>query len=304
MLSIKRIKQKTDSVLNAELRREAVENLQIALRLYENVTVEFQRASVALLDQRQRAAGEFVESLDLYARRLGNLPADYRETVARFGIEMHGFGQDINEIDASLTRAKLGTPTDMVVAGAGVEGATDVPRAVVAIATIVGAASTSAASATSPRGNVSNFTHARRGGGWLTGGKAHGFLAFSLLAGGAIGGVAAIGTAAVVRKRNANLAGRADVETGEIKEETRFLRKAQREINDLAKQTKAHTDGCIDDFEVLKRISLSDYIEFDKTLKERLASVISHLRKLSDLLHEEVALLNDVPSDEMPSRGV
>ena len=304
MLSVKRIKQKTDSVLNAELRREAVENLQIALRLYENVTIEFQRASVALLDQRQRAAGELVESLDVYARRLGNVPADYRETVARFGIDMHGFGQDINEIDGSLTRAKLGTPTVMVVAGAGVEGATDVPRAVVAIATIVGAASTSAASATSPRGNVSNSTHARRGGGWLTGGKAHGFLAFSLLAGGAIGGVAAIGTAAVVRKRNANLAGRADVETGKIKEEVRFLRKAQREIGDLAKQTKAHTDDCIDDLEMLKRLSLSDYKECDKTSKERLASVISHLRKLSDLLHEEVALLDDVPSEEMPSRGV
>ena len=296
MKSVERIKQAPASLLNRKLCREAREKLKRAIDVHENVRNLVRRASIALFEQRQRAVSEVVAVVEAYVNKLANKPKEFEKTVAQYRVETSRFDQTVREIEAEAARVgKLGTTAGVAGAGAGVAVAALGPTVAMAVATTFGVASTGTAIGALSGAAATSAALAWLGGGALAaggGGMAAGsaLLALAGPVGWTIGGVTVLGTGALMRMRNRKIAEKATQERVKIEGEIRSMQTAQREIKGLAEQTETHTDGVLRDLAVLQKGAPSDYRQFDRAAKERLAAVINHIRTLGKLLQAEVAL--------------
>ena len=283
-------------MLNAGLRREAVEKLEKAVKRHETLRNQVQKDSVKLFEQRQRAASEVVEAVEMYVNALANSPKEFDKSVARYRVETNRFDDTVRQIEIEAAHAtQVGGATGAAGAAAGLGVAAFGPTAALAIATTFGTASTGTAIGALSGAAATNAALAWLGGGALVaggGGMAGGnaLLALAGPVGWAIGGVALTGSAVFLHMRNATLAEQATKESVKVEAEVGSMRTAQREITGLAKQTKTHSDGCLGDLAVLRKNAPSDYSRFDKASKERLGAVINHIRSLGKLLKAEVAL--------------
>lgn len=228
MKPIQNLKHGANTILNRGLLREARDNLKRTLERHERVRNVVQRASVALFEQRQRAASEVVQVVETYVNQLANTPKEFEKSVARYRVEVDRFDHTVREIEIEAARvAKVGTATGIAGAGAGVAVAALGPSAAMAVATTFGVASTGTAISALSGAAATSAALAWLGGGALAaggGGIAAGsaFVALAGPVGWTIGGAAAVGTGAIMRMRNKKLAEKATQER--VKIEARFAR--------------------------------------------------------------------------------
>ena len=105
-----------------------------------------------------------------------------------------------------------------------------------------------------------------------------------------IGGAALVGSGLYLNSRNKRYARVATERRVKVEAEVRLLRTALQEIERLLQRTEEQVRGCLDELAWLNGHAGGNYQRFSEGQKRRLAALIDHIRPLSKLLNEEVAL--------------
>lgn len=283
-------------MVNASVRRRAIEKLQGAITRHGSVRKSVEDASIQLFGQRQRAAGAVIERVEGYVNLLANSPRDFDKSVADYRIEADRFDETVQCLETEAVKSSKAATVGGVAGGAaGVGVAAFAPTAAMAVATTFGTASTGTAIATLSGAAASNAALAWIGGGALAaggGGMAAGqtLLLLAGPVGWTIGGLAIGGSTLYLNKRNKKIAEQATQEYVEVEAKIRSLEVASREIEGLGQRTKEHAEGCLAELDWLTKHASKDYKRFSLAQKERLAALINHIHSLSQLLKAEVAL--------------
>ena len=99
-----------------------------------------------------------------------------------------------------------------------------------------------------------------------------------------------MGSGLYLNSRNKSHAKRATEELVKVEAATHSLQVAGHEIEGHHSRTVMHSSGCRTELAWLESNAPADYSEFDVEQKERLATLINHIRSLSELLRAEVVL--------------
>ena len=283
-------------MFNSPARREAIKGLDRSVKNHETVRKQVERASMGLLEQRQRAAAEVIKPVEEYINLLANSPKEFDKTVAQFRIELNRFAETVRHIEADAQRStRIGSSTGAAGAIAGVGVAALGPSAAMAIATTFGTASTGTAISALSGAAATNAALAWLGGGAIVaggGGMAGGSALMALAGpvGWGIGSVALVGSGLYLNSRNKRYAREASEQRIKVEAEVRSLQTANREIEGFHRRTRTHVEGCLTELGWLKGYAGGDYQCFSEGQKQRLAALINHIRSLSELLTKEVAL--------------
>ena len=286
-------------MFNSSARREAINKLDRSVKNHETVRKQVERATMRLLEQRQRAAAEVIKPAEDYVNLLANSPKEFDKTVAQFRIEVNRFEETVEtvrHIKADAARStRIGSSTGAAGAMAGVGVAALGPSAAMAIATTFGTASTGTAISALSGAAATNAALAWLGGGAIAaggGGMAGGssLLALAGPVGWGIGVTALVGSGFYLNSRNKRHASKATEQRVKIEAEVRSLQTASREVEGLHRRTMTHVEGCLAELGWLTGHAGSDYQRFSEAQKQRLAALINHIRSLSELLNKEVAL--------------
>ena len=283
-------------MFNSSVRRKAIEALEKSVAKHKVVREKTTRASELLYEQRRRAAREVIKRVETYVNRLANSPKEFDKTVAEYRIAVGRFDGHVERLEKAATQiARVGSATGTAGAVAGIGVAALGPSAAMAVATTFGAASTGTVISALSGAAATNAALAWLGGGALAaggGGMAGGsaLLALAGPVGWTLAGVAIAGSAGFLHFRNREYVEEAKERRVQVEGEIRSLTAAIREIEGLMQRTVEHGDGCIADLKWLTKHAQTDYSEFRKDQKERLAALINHIRSLGKLLSAQVAL--------------
>jgi len=283
-------------MLNSELKQKALKQLEKAVKKHERTRLSVQQASVELFEQRQHAAGEVIDAVELYVNRLANSPKDFKKRVAEYRVEVSRFDDTVREIEIEAANTKkIGSAAGAAGTAAGVGVAALGPTAAMAVATTFGAASTGTAISALSGAAATNAALAWLGGGALAAGgggmvAGNAFLGLAGPVGWTIGGVAIAGSAIYLQQQNAKFAEEATEQRISVEAELRSLKTAGREISGLSCQTRQISDACLSDLEWLTEKAPRDYLSFSNAEKERLGTLVNHIRALGELISAEVAL--------------
>ena len=105
-----------------------------------------------------------------------------------------------------------------------------------------------------------------------------------------IGGIALAGSGLYFNHKNKKVAREATEQRMAIEAQIRSLRTAEREIGGLRRQSDTHIAGCLADLTELIADTPTDYQDFSREQKLRMASLINHARAMSELIKKEIAL--------------
>lgn len=182
-------------------------------------------------------------------------------------------------------------------AGAGVATGIGVaalgPTAAMAVATTFGTASTGTAIASLSGAAATNAALAWLGGGALVaggGGMSAGsaFLALAGPVGWTIGGFGLVCGGLIARKKNKEIALKADSQRKNIEIGIATMNASTREISALISQTDMHSNGVNSLLNILIERAPVDYSSFTSDQKDKLAALINHINSLSKLLNKKV----------------
>jgi hypothetical protein len=283
-------------MLNTGVLKGAKAKLEGAVKQHGSVREKVQSESIALFEQRQRAAGEVITAVEEYVNTLANSPKDFDKSVAEYRLDVNHFDEAIHQLEVAAAEAKfVGSASGAAGAAAGVGVAAFGPTAALAIATTFGTASTGTAISTLSGAAAANAAMAwlgcgalAAGGGGMAGGQA--MLALAGPVGWTIGGVALAGSAVYLHTRNARLAEEATQQWARIEAEKASLEIASRSIQGLREGTTRHVDGSLVGLSWLAEHAPRDYRSFADHQKMRLQQLINDINSLGALLRQEVAL--------------
>ena len=88
-------------MLNSKLKHEALNQLDKAVKKHERTRLSVQQASVELFEQRQHAAGEVIDAVEVYVNKLANSPKEFRKRAAEYRVEVSRFDDTIRLIEIS-----------------------------------------------------------------------------------------------------------------------------------------------------------------------------------------------------------
>ena len=248
-------------MFNSSERRKAIEDLNNSVEEHEIVRKQVERASVQLFRQRQRAVSNVVRPVEEYVALLANSPKEFDKSVAEFRVEADRFSGNVRDFETeAASSTKIGSATGAAGAMAGVGVAALGPSAAMAIAT---------------------------GGGGMVGGSA--LMALAGPVGWGIGGAALVGSGLYLNSRNKRFARVATEQRIRVEAEIRLLRTALKEIEGIFERTEERIKGCLDELAWLNGHAGGNYQRFSQGQKQRLTSLLDHIRPLSKLLNEEVA---------------
>ena len=283
-------------MFNYSARSEAIEALEKAVAIHEEVREKTTHASERLFEQRCRAAQEVIERVERYVNFLANSPKDFDKTVADYRIATDRFDHHVErlETEAAQTMTIGGAKAAAgVAAGVGISALG--PSAAMAVATTFGTASTGTAISALSGAAATNAALAWLGGWALVaggGGMAAGstLLAFLGPVGLGVAGIAVLGSGYYYSSQNWEDAKEATELRVKVEGEIHSLAAAMAEIEGLSRQTSKHADGCVADLEWLTKRAPADYRQFRNDQKERLAALVNHIRSLAKLLVAQVTL--------------
>ena len=283
-------------MFNSSARREAIEKLNCYVKEHGIVRKQVEHASMQLFQQRQRAVVEVIEAVEDYLNLLANSPKEFDRTVAQFRIEVNRFSGTVKRLDTEAARATtIGSATDAAGIAAGVGVAALGPSAAIAIATTFGTASTGTTVSALSGAAATNSALAWLGGGSIAAGGSgmaggNALLALAGPVGWGVGGAALVGSGLYLNSRNKRYAREATEQRINVEAEVRSLKTALEEIEGLCQRTEEHVEGCLDELAWLKGHAGGNYQRFSQGQKQRLATLINHIRALSELPNKEVAL--------------
>ena len=283
-------------MFNSSARREAIEKLNCYVKEHGIVRKQVEHASMQLFQQRQRAVVEVIEAVEDYLNLLANSPKEFDRTVAQFRIEVNRFSGTVKRLDTEAARATtIGSATGAAGIAAGVGVAALGPSAAIAIATTFGTASTGTTVSALSGAAATNAALAWLGGGSIAAGGSgmaggNALLALAGPVGWGVGGAALVGSGLYLNSRNKRYAREATEQRINVEAEVRSLKTALEEIEGLCQRTEEHVEGCLDELAWLKGHAGGNYQRFSQGQKQRLATLINHIRALSELPNKEVAL--------------
>ncbi len=283
-------------MLNYSVRSEAVEALEKAVAIHEEVREKTTHASERLFEQRCRAAHEVIEQVETYVNSLANSPKEFNKAVADYRIAAGRFDDHVERLEteaAQTTMAGGATGAAGAIAGVGISALG--PSAAMAVATTFGTASTGTAISALSGAAATNAALAWLGGGALVaggGGMAAGstLLALAGPIGWSVAGIAVLGSGLYLRSQNWEYAKEAMELRVKVEGEIHSLAAAMAEIEGLKRTTREHADGCVASLEWLTGNAPTNYRYFRDDQKERLAALINHIRSLAKLLVAQVTL--------------
>jgi len=283
-------------MLNFDTKEKAIKRLERAVQEHELIRAKVQDASIKLFEQRQRAATEVIQQVEIFVNLLANSPKEFDKAVSEYRFEVKRFQTTVRDLKLKAAESTLiggGIGAAGTVAGVGVAafGST----AAMAVATTFGTASTGTAISALSGAAATNAALAWLGGGALAaggGGMAAGqtFLALAGPVGWAIGGVALVGSGIYLNTQNSQDAEEAIKKAMEVEAEIRSLQVADREIQALFAKTKKLSDGCLNALIYFQTKVPQDYQQFSYEQKEVFGLLINNIRSLGKLLNTQVNL--------------
>lgn len=281
-------------MLNRDLKKSAIQNLQKASERYQEIAEIVQQDSINLYQLRYTKAHQIIGNIESYVNSLANSPKEFDRSVDTFRIEYKTFSDTVEELtqQAKSIEIKTGTSTATGVA-TGVGVAAFAPTAAMAIATTFGTASTGTAISALSGAAATNAALAWLGGGALAAGgggmvAGEALLALASPIGWAIGGTALVGGTLLTRSKNKKAAEEANSKRREVEIHIRTLETAKCEIVRLYQLTQEHAQGIEGLLTTLRANAPLDYHAFSKNHKEQLAALINHLHAFSALLNKKV----------------
>ncbi len=281
-------------MFNGDLKKEALADLQRASDKNETVTEKVMAASTKLHELRSTCCVELISKVESYITNLANSPKELDKSFSEYQTETSCFKDSISKLELEAQKSTT-TAAGGAAAGvaAGVGTAALAPTAAIAIATTFGTASTGTAISALSGAAATNAALAWLGGGALTAGgggmvAGKGLLALAGPVGWAIGGVALAGAGLYSRKKNKEVAEKANEERREIEANIRTLDLMLNSTTELFSLTQKHSDGVNEMLITLTGSAPNDYKEFSPKDKEMLGALINHIHSLSKIINKQV----------------
>ncbi|MZP31348.1 hypothetical protein GTO91_16735 [Heliobacterium undosum] len=283
-------------MFNSKMKKEAIKQLTAVGQEYATIGEKVKDNSILLLKQRQDAS-TCIKEVESYINRLANTPKEFQSKFEEIRIQVDKFRAILDlQFDDKKAQQVTGSVSGAGVAmGAGV--AAFGPSAAMAIATTFGTASTGTAISALSGAAATNAALAWLGGGALAaggGGMAAGnaLLAMTGPIGWAIGGLAITGGAVFMRKKNKEIALKAQSEALKISKSIAVLKAADLEISRLTILTQEHSNNLAKQLALLEQRAPLDYKDFDNDQKYEIGALVNNTLALSELINKKVGYAN------------
>jgi len=158
-------------MFNRVLKKEAIENLEKTIKVYDSNVETVRKKAKELFDLRQKTGDDIIQPVENYINQLANSPKEFDKSFSDYKAEFRIFNDLIDKFCAEAVNTDIkagGTAAAGIAVGAGT--AALMPTTAMAIATTFGTASTGTAIASLSGAAATNAALAWLGGGALTAG--------------------------------------------------------------------------------------------------------------------------------------
>ena len=284
-------------MFNAKLRKNAIDNYNVAVERYEKVANDLGENANVLYKKREKAL-ELVKLVEDRINQLANSPKEFKVTLQKIEIEVENFKTKQKEIKKAEVEAKAaagGAGAGATLSALGVAVATMGPTAAMGIATTFGIASTGTAISTLSGAAATNAALAWLGGGALAaggGGMSAGsaFLALAGPVGWTIAGVmlaGSVGTGLFASHKNKKTADKLMAERENLEIIIRKFNNMNSEVKALVETTNTQIAGVS---RSEKALIGSDYSQFSKGAKIQAGLLVNSTLTLAQLINKELKL--------------
>lgn len=281
-------------MLNGVLKKRAIASYKSEVAAYEKKQKIVQKSALILHETRTSAIS-VIEKIESYINSIANTPKEFEKEFEKININTASF-KALTEItyDEKLIIKIAGGGTAAGVATA-VTTAALAPTAAMAIATTFGTASTGAAISGLTGAAATNAALAWLGGGALAAGGGGISAGSALLAlagpiGWGIGAASLVAGGVFTRKKNKELAMKADNERLEIYKELKKLDLLKLEIGELSDITIKLMNELFSSITTFINNSqhITSFEEYSKNQRQQLISIINNTHTLSELFMKEI----------------
>ena len=284
-------------MFNAKLRKNAIDNYNVAVERYEKVANDLGENTIVLYKEREKALA-LVKRIEERINQLANTPKEFKLTLQKIEIEVKHFNTKQQEIKKAEIEAKVaagGSGAGATLSALGVAVATMGPTAAMGIATTFGVASTGTAISTLSGAAATNAALAWLGGGALAaggGGMSAGsaFLALAGPVGWTIAGVmvaGSVGSGLFASYKNKDTANKLIFERENLEKTIRKFNTMNAEVKALIETTGTQITGVI---KAEKDLIGSDYSQFSKEEKNQAGLLVNSTLTLAQLVNKELKL--------------
>lgn len=283
-------------MLNFGAKEKAIELLRKSCAHHKSLCLSIERLSIELFEQRQRAADDVINQVEIFVNHLANSPKEFDRTITECRLEIRQFHQTVQKLKLEAAQvAQIGGASGAAGVTAGVGVAAIAPTAAMAIATTFGTASTGTAISALSGAAATNAALAWLGGGALAAGgggmtAGNALLAMAGPVGWTIGGVALVGSGIYLHSANAKIAEEAAQERIKVETEIRSLNVVSSEIKQRLQLVRELISKCLGELAYLQNEAPGNYESFTQEQKERLSILINVTRSLSQQLNNRVPL--------------
>lgn len=284
-------------MFNAKLRKNEIDNYNIAVKRYEKVANDLGENTNILYKEREKAL-RIVKLIEERINQLANTPKEFKVTLQKIEVEVENFKtkqQEIKKAEFEAKAAAGGAGVGATLSALGVAVATMGPTAAMGIATTFGVASTGTAISTLSGAAATNAALAWLGGGALAaggGGMSAGsaFLALAGPVGWTIAGVmlaGSVGSGLFASYKNKETAKKLIVERENLEKIIRKFNTMNSEVKALVDITNTQIAGVT---KAEKALIGSDYSQFSKDEKIQAGLLVNSTLTLAQLINKELKL--------------
>lgn len=284
-------------MFNAKLRKNAIDNYNVAVERYEKVAKYLDENTNILYKERELAL-KLVKLVEERINQLTNTPKEFIVTLQKIEIQVGSFKTKQEEIKKAEVEAKAaagGSGAGATLSALGVAVATMGPTAAMGIATTFGVASTGTAISTLSGAAATNAALAWLGGGALVAGGGGMTAGSALLAlagpvGWTIAGVmlaGSVGSGLFASHKNKESADKLIAERENLEEIIRKFNNMNSEVKALIEITQNQIDGVS---KSEKALLGSDYCQFSKNEKMQAGLLVNSTLTLAQLINKELKI--------------
>ena len=284
-------------MFNAKLRKNAINNYNVAVECYEIVASDLGENTNVLYKERENALN-LVKLIEDHINQLANTPKEFKITLQKIEIEVETFKtkqQEIKKAEVEAKAAAVGSGAGATLSALGVAVATMGPTAAMGIATTFGVASTGTAISTLSGAAATNAALAWLGGGALAaggGGMSAGsaFLALAGPVGWTIAGVmlaGSVGSGLFASHKNKKTANKLITERENLEKIIRKFNNMNSKVTALVETTRTQIVGVS---KAEKALIGSDYSQFSKDEKMQAGLLVNSTLTLAQLINKELKL--------------
>lgn len=284
-------------MFNSKLRKQAIENFNIAVERYESVAEKLELETQNLYECRKKSI-IIVREVEKHINKIANTPKEFKINLKKIEIEIDTFESKEIEIKRAESEARVaagGAGGGATISALGIAVATMGPTAAMGVATTFGVASTGTAISTLSGAAATNAALAWLGGGALAagGGGMSAGSALLVLAGpvgwtiAGVAGAAAIGSGLFAKHKNKETV---DKLLGERQNLETIIRK----FNNMVAEVEALTETTEIQVSGLKKsnnaMAGTDYSLFTYEEKQQAGLLINSTLTLAQLINKEIKI--------------